>query len=346
MTTMARTPKTTKFTTPIRTIADIVALEREPYDEVVPSRNLYQVFEATALLHPDRPALTVMKTGDIDEAAAQLSHRELLGRLSQAANLFRSLGVTAESGAVAFLCPALAQMPAALLGAQVAGVASSINYLLNADAVADLLVAENAEVLVIPSEADDPTIWQKAKTVIERVPSLRFVLVVGGKSDPSRKMIGFDEAVAAQSDVLEFPLAADRDTVCALFHTGGTTGRPKLVRLTHGNQIHAAWSFAQVHGLDELDTAIDGFPLFHVGGTITAGLSVLAAGGHIIIPSAHSLRSPKVIHNYWGIVERYRATIASGVPTSIAALAEVPIESRDISSVRMALTGEIGRAHV
>jgi fatty-acyl-CoA synthase len=77
--------------------------------------------------------------------------------------------------------------------------------------------------------------------------------------------------------------------VCALFHTGGTTGRPKLVRLTHGNQIHAAWSFAQVHGLDELDTAIDGFPLFHVGGTITAGLSVLAAGGHVIIPSAHGL---------------------------------------------------------
>jgi fatty-acyl-CoA synthase len=339
VTTMARMPKTTRFTTPIRTIADIVALEREPYDEVVPSRNLYQVFEATALLHPDRPALTVMKTGDVDEAAAQLSHRELLGRLSQAANLFRSLGVTAESGAVAFLCPALAQMPAALIGAQVAGVASSINYLLSADAVADLLVAENAEVLVIPSEADDPTIWQKAKTAIERVPSLRFVLVVGGKSDPSRKMIGFDEAVAAQSDLLEFPLAADRDTVCALFHTGGTTGRPKLVRLTHGNQIHAAWSFAQLHGLDELDTAIDGFPLFHVGGTITAGLSVLAAGGHVIIPSAHSLRSPKVIHNYWGIVERYRATIVSGVPTSIAALAEVPIGSRDVSSVRMALTG-------
>jgi fatty-acyl-CoA synthase len=339
VTTMARTPKTTRFTTPIRTIADIVALEREPYDEVVPSRNLYQVFEATALLHPDRPALTVMKTGDIDEAAAQLSHRELLGRLSQAANLFRSLGVTAESGAVAFLCPALAQMPPALLGAQVAGVASSINYLLSVDAVADLLVAENAGVLVIPSEADDPAIWQKAKTVIERVPSLRFVLVVGGKSDPSRKMIGFDEAVAAQSDVLEFPVAADRNTVCALFHTGGTTGRPKLVRLTHGNQIHAAWSFAQVHGLDELDTAIEGFPLFHVGGTITAGLSVLAAGGHVIIPSTHSLRSPKVIHNYWGIVERYRATIVSGVPTSIAALAEVPIGGRDISSVRMALTG-------
>ena len=40
-------------------------------------------------------------------------------------------------------------------------------------------------------------------------------------------------------------LAQDRSTVCALFHTGGTTGRPKLVRLTHGNQIHAAFGFAR-----------------------------------------------------------------------------------------------------
>ena len=336
---MTRPPKTTRFTKPVRTIADIVALEREPYDELVPARNLYDLFEATALLHPDRPALTVMKTGDLDEAAAHLSHRELLAGISQAANLFRSLGVTAHSGPVAFLCPALVQMQVALLGAQVAGVASTINYLLTADAVADLLIAENAEVLVIPSAARDPECWQKANAVIERVPSLRFILVIGGESDPARKMIGFDAAVAVQHDALEFPLDADRGTVCALFHTGGTTGRPKLVRLTHGNQIHAAWSFAQVHGFDESDAVINGFPLFHVGGTITAGLSILAAGGHVIIPSAQSLRNPKVIQNYWNIVQRYRATIVSGVPTSIAALAEVPVASTDISSVRMALTG-------
>jgi fatty-acyl-CoA synthase len=124
-----------------------------------------------------------------------------------------------------------------------------------------------------------------------------------------------------------------------LFHTGGTTGRPKLVRLTHGNQIHAAWSFAQVHGLDQFDVAINGFPLFHVGGTITAGLSILAAGGHVIFPSPYGLRSKAAIQHYWHDVERFRATIVSGVPTSIAALAEVPIGGFDVGSVRMALTG-------
>lgn len=331
--------KTTKAVRDVVTIADIEALERLPYDELVPARNIYQLFQATALLHPDRPALTVMRTGDLDEPATQLSHRQLLDGITRAANLFWSLGLTPGKGVVAFLCPALADMAVALLGAQVAGVASTINYLLTAEAVADLLTAANAEMLVIPAQAEDATLWQKAAEVIARVPALRFILVIGGGDDPGRKMIGFEAAVAAQRDVLEFPLAANRDAVCALFHTGGTTGRPKLVRLTHGNQIHAAWSFAQVHGFDEFDTAIDGFPLFHVGGTITAGLSILAAGGHIIIPSAHSLRSAKVIENYWDIVERYRVTIVSGVPTSITALAEVPVGTKDISSVRMAITG-------
>ena len=336
---MTRTPKTTRFVMPIRTIEDIEALERAPYDDLVPSRNLYQVFEATAFFHPDRPALTVIRSGDPDEAAPRWSHRELLRGITRSANLFRSLGVDAASGPVAFFCPALAPIPVALLGAQVAGTASSINYLLAADAVADLLIAEKAEVLVIPSEADDPQIWQKANAVIGRVPSLRRVLVVGGKDDPSGKVIGFDAALAAQRDVLGFELTADRDTVCALFHTGGTTGRPKLVRLTHGNQIHAAWSFAQVHSFDETDTAIDGLPLFHVGGTITVGLSILAAGGHIVIPSAQSLRDPKAVANYWRIAERYRATVVGGVPTSITALAEVPIGNSNLSSVRMAFTG-------
>ena len=332
-------PRTTKFSRTVTTITDIKALERLPYDELVPARNLYQLFEATARLHPARPALTVMPSGDPEESAVTLSHKGLLEEITRAANLFRSLGISPSGGAVAFLCPALPQIPPALIGAQVAGVASTINFLLNADAIADLLIAEQATVLVIPSAADDAALWEKANAVIDRVPSLQRILVVGGKSDPGRKIVGFDESLSAQSGTLDFTLTADRDTVCALFHTGGTTGRPKLVRLTHGNQIHAAWSFAQVHGLDEFDTAINGFPLFHVGGTVTAGLSILAAGGHIVIPSPYSLRLPRVIQNYWRIVERFNATIVSGVPTSIAAFAEVPIGKNNVASVRMALTG-------
>ncbi len=332
-------PYTTAFTRRIATIADIEALERAPYDALVPAHNLYHLFEATARLHPDRPALTVLTGDDSGTGQFSLTHRELRDAISRAANLFRSNGVTPDSGAVAVLCPILPQIPALLLGAQIAGVASSINYLLSEDAIADLLEAQGASVLVVPSENNDPVVWSKAKNVAERARSLRQIWVVGEGGSSSDSFDSFDTAISSQPDRPGFDPGADRSSVCALFHTGGTTGRPKLARLTHGNQIHAAWSFAQVHGLDETDVAINGFPLFHVGGTITAGLSILAAGGHMILPSAHGLRSKEVIQDYWRIVERFGATIVSGVPTSIAALAEVPIGGCDIGSVRMALTG-------
>jgi fatty-acyl-CoA synthase len=67
------------------------------------------------------------------------------------------------------------------------------------------------------------------------------------------------------------------------------------VQLTHGNQIHAAFGFAQVFGYDEHDVIVDGFPFFHVGGTITAGLSVLSAGGHVVVPSPYALRRAAVV---------------------------------------------------
>jgi fatty-acyl-CoA synthase len=335
----APSPITTRFTQPIKTIADIEALERLPYDSLIPARNLHDLFEATARLHPDRPALTVLTKGSRESGDVTLTHRQLRTDIVRAANLFRSLGIDGRGGTVAFLCPILPQLFPALLGAQVAGVASSINYLLNEDAIADLLGAQNAAVLVIASEAADRAIWSKAVNVASRVRSLKTIVVIDANGPLTGGAVSFDEAIAKMRDVLDFEPSRDRETICALFHTGGTTGRPKLVRLTHGNQIHAAWSFAQVHGLDELDAAINGFPLFHVGGTMTVGLSILAAGGHVIIPSPYSLRSPDAIRDYWHTVERFGATIVSGVPTSIAALAEVPIGSSDVSSVRMALTG-------
>ena len=125
----------------------------------------------------------------------------------------------------------------------------------------------------------------------------------------------------------------------ALFHTGGTTGRPKLVQLTHGNQIHAAFGFAQVFAYDEHDVVMNGFPFFHVGGTMTVGLSVLAAGGQIVVPSPYGLRSPAAVDSHWRLVEGFGVTIVGGVPTSIAALTNSWRPGTDVSTVRMAITG-------
>ncbi len=330
--------RTTRAVRDVKTIGDIVAIESEPYDKNVAAHSLYDLLSATAGLHPQRLALTVLAGDPSLKPLSSLTHSQLLFEATRAANLFASLNGGKES-VVAVLCPSLPEAPVALLGAQVVGVVSAINYLLGVDAIADLLVAQRATVLIVPGFDQDHAIAEKVQPILERVAGIETVLHIGEVA-PARSSLSYSAAVRPHpGDRLQASAPSDRSRVCALFHTGGTTGRPKLVRLTHGNQIHAAWSFAQVHGLDEHDIAIDGFPLFHVGGTITAGLSVMAAGGHVVIPSPYALRKPEVVRNYWRIVERYGATIVSGVPTSIASLAEVPIAGCNLSSVRMGLTG-------
>ena len=332
--------KTTRAARDVITIADIEALEAQPYDALVPARTLIDLLRATAELHPERPALTTIPPGGHSGRSPTISHRELLKKVTRAANLFHSLLAGSSGGTVAFLGPIVDGMMEALLGAQTAGVASTINYLLSAEVIADLLVAENATVLVLSPPDVDAAIWQKAQAVIERTTSLKKVVVLGKAGAADGSTVEFTAAAGAHSDdALAFETRASRDTVCALFHTGGTTGRPKLVRLTHGNQIHAAWSFAQVHALTENDIVINGFPLFHVGGTMTAGLSFLAAGGHVIFPSPYGLRDREAIRTYWSLVDAFHVTVVGGVPTSITALAEIPVGNADISSVRMGLTG-------
>lgn len=331
--------KTTRPVLKVRTIDDIKAIENQPYDTLVTARNLYDLFLATACHVGTSKALTVLRSPDPQDIGVSLTHSELLSEVTRAANMFHALGLAPGQGVAAFLAPTLPELPALLLGAQVAGIASTLNYLLSPDALVDLLNAQAATILVIPSQTLDEMCWGKAQGVLSRVPTLRHVIVIGNDTEGLSGYTGLKDALKGiRSAALEFQPTTDRDAVCALFHTGGTTGRPKLVQLTHGNQIHAAFSFTQVFGYDETDIVMNGFPFFHVGGTMTVGLSVIAAGGHVIVPSPYGLRPPAVIKAYWDIVRHFRVTVIGGVPTSIASLTQ-SWDGGDVTSVRMAATG-------
>lgn len=331
--------KTTRPVMKVRSIQDIQAIEAQPYEYHVTARNLYDLFRATAQHCGDHQALSVLRSSDPHDIGVSLTHTELLQAVTKAANMFHGLGLTPQNGVAAFLTPTLPELPTLLLGAQVAGVASTLNYLLSPEAIADLLNAEGATILIISAAHLDQTCWDKAHGLRQAVSTLEHILVIGGANMPVEYTALSQVLDPCPDNALGFTPTSDPDAVCALFHTGGTTGRPKLVPLTHGNQIHAAFGFGQVFGYCETDTVINGFPFFHVGGTMTTGLSVLAAGGHMVVPSPYALRPPEVIQGYWKLVESFAATVVSGVPTSIASMTAAWQSSRNISSVRMAVTG-------
>ena len=333
--------RTTRWTIPIRGEEDIRALERRPCDELVTSHSTYEIFEITAALHGDRPAVTALATADPASVVAHFTHAEFLGAITRAANLFTRHAGGSEP-IIAIVARNYADIPAIVWGGQTAGIISSLNYLLTSDVIEQLLIAEKATMLVVPGPRLDAELWAKVAPVLPNLAGVTTIFVLGGLPDhrADRRFVDFDAEVRQQdSSSLTRRRPITRDSIAAIFHTGGTTGLPKLVPQTHGNHIQAAWAFAQMFAIDETDVIINGMPMFHVGGTMTSQLSVLGAAGHMVLAAPNGFRDPGVIANYWAMVDRFKVTIAGGVPTTIAAQAATPLNGADVSSLRMALTG-------
>jgi fatty-acyl-CoA synthase len=79
-------------------------------------------------------------------------------------------------------------------------------------------------------------------------------------------------------------------------------------------------------------------PLFHVNALVVTLLAPLFKGQRVVWAGPLGYRDTKLFANFWRVVERYRISFMSGVPTIYAALADRPVEA-DISSLRFALVG-------
>ena len=323
----------------IRSIADVEALEAFPYDDLITARSVYDLFLNTARFCGNRPSVTVLRSAEPSDIEVTLSHSELLRQITKAANLFTSLGV-GEDDVIAIVSKTHGPIPALGWGAETAGIVSCLNYLLAQEVLVEILRREAAKILVCPSPTTDPEIWGRVSGIIEHVPSLRYVVLIGENRVQGAKFISLADGLERQSaERLLAPRKINRESIAALFHTGGTTGSPKLVPQTHGNQIHAAWSMAQSLGNTEQDIGLNGLPFFHVGGASAWGLAMVAAGGHLVVLSPIGYRDPHVVRNIWKIVRYFRATIFGAVPTTIGAMVNIPIDNNDISTLRLTLTG-------
>lgn len=307
------------------------------FDDWVTASSVYELLQESSKQHGTRIALTWINDGGPEETPQQITYAALIQGVTRTANMFRSLGVQ-RNDVVAYMLPALVETQYVLWGAETAGIACPINFLLQPEHIAELLRAAGAKVLVACGPVPGSDIWQKALQVRVLVPGLVLVKVLGEKTH-DEDIIEFESACRAQPADLTFSDCPSRSDVAAYFHTGGTTGLPKLVVHTHLNQLAAAYGGAAAANLNATDVTTNGFPMFHVAGAIFCSLSQLMAGAGILIMSAGGFRNPAMIHNFWRIVQRYHVTIAGAVPTALAAVMEQEPGEADISSLRIVMSG-------
>jgi fatty-acyl-CoA synthase len=328
---------------PIRTMADVQRLEKTPLSAALTVRSTYEIVRNSALEFGDKTAVTFLRTADPADEPLRWSYRELFEGVHRTANLLHALGVRAAD-AVAVLLPGCYEYHLALWGGAAAGIVQPLNPLLADEKLASLVNASRAKVLIAWGEGD---MWAKAERLKANVPSLEAVLRVAPFDEAAGQAAAMPEGFADfHSQLAQQPadrLVSGREIqptdIAAYFHTGGTTGSPKLARHSHGAQVFTAWACVQMQGLTPADSGINGYPLFHVAGVLPGALTSFSAGAEQIIPTTGLFRNRQVVGNYWRLVEKYRPTVISGVPTVLAALCEVPLNGADISSVRYCRTG-------
>ncbi len=331
---------------PIRGADDVHRLEQTPIEAALPVRSTYEIFRNSAHAFGSKTALTFLRSGDPDDTPIRWSYAELLAGIHQSANALHVLGLGPQD-TVAVLLPACLEYHLALWGGEAAGIVQPLNPLLSDEKLVSLMTAARAKVLIAWGSDDESGMWSKAMRLRAQVPTLTTVLRVAPHDEPPGRAPALPEGVADFNALRASEpgdrLVSGRDIaptdIAAYFHTGGTTGAPKLARHSHGAQVFTAWVSVQLQGLKDSDVTINGYPLFHVAGVLPASLASLSAGVKVIIPTTALLRNKEVIANYWRLVEKYRPTSLSAVPTVLAALANVPLAGADISSIRYCRTG-------
>ena len=95
----------------------------------------------------------------------------------------------------------------------------------------------------------------------------------------------------------------------AMIYTGGTTGKPKGVVLSHQSIVWNAVNTVISWGLSMEDTTINYLPMFHTGGLNALSIPILMGGGTVVIGDNFS--GAKAVES----LQQYHCTIVLLVPT-------------------------------
>lgn len=341
---------------PPATLDDKIKIERSMdwKDRNLPS-TLYQFLNERKKASGSKPAISFQILSDPQSKAETLTWNEFHEKVTQAANLFRSLGIS-ETDVIAFILPNCTETAITLVGGAVAGIVNPINPLLDAEQIAGILNTSNAKVVVTLKSFPKTNIAQLAAQSVEKAPNVKHVLEIDicrhlsppkswlakllrpkNPINHSATVLDFHNSLVMQpSNKLNFEDSTS-NRIAAFFHTGGTTGIPKLARHDYSGLIYNGWAGKTI-GLESNDNIMCPLPLFHVFAAYPAMMSAIAAGSHIIFPTPAGYRGEGVFDNFWKLIERWKITYLLTVPTAGAALMQRPVNA-DISSLKTALCG-------
>ncbi len=358
--------------TGVRTSEDIKQLDISSITEQKLPSSLYRAIQESAQYCPNQIAIKYILDGDVisehqipfakkvlhkaiklvkgQEFAApyrEVTYLQLANKVTQTANSLRRLGIN-KKDVTSILMPNFPEAYFSLWGASTAGIANPINPLLDESIIKEIMLSSNTKVLIALGPLPGSDIWQKVLAVKDQIPNLKAVISVFGKAIPADKqnkvpVLSFQDLLQQeQAEELEFEEPKQQD-ICAYFHTGGTTGLPKLAQHTHLNQLTNAAQVNLISPVSPGDTIFVGLPIFHVNAAVATGIGPIMNTSTILLAGPAGYRGKNVMANLLTLIKNYQVSLIMAVPTVYAGiLAELEKRSDNnisLPELKLAISG-------
>lgn len=317
-----------------------------PAEITVPDHPLHHFLEESARRWPEQPALIY--------GGRRLSYRLVAEEARRWAGIIRDLGVR-KGDRFLILLPNVPQAVIGLYGALMAGaVAVLVNPLSDRQELARQLADSGAEAVLTLSRFYPDVVrplqqeGQVRNVILTNVktylPWLRRTIFrftrerQEGHRLPAyeaEKVLWWERLMRRTSGDFQ-PVPVIPDDLAVLLYTGGTTGAPKGVMLSHrnlvANVIQTRVWFADLREGQEIFLGV--LPFSHSYGlTACLNVAILSGSAVVLLPTFDSEAVLKA-------TRRYRPTLFPGVPAMYAAINEFPkVRDYEIASVKACISG-------
>ena len=297
----------------------------------IPEKHLYAFLKEQSQTNPQKDAIIFFhkKTtyAELDELSDRVAH-------------FLVENGIKKGDRVATMLPNCTQHACIFFGILKAGaVIVPFNVMLKADEIKYILEESGAKALfcvdllffVVKPVIDElkiaPIVTIHVKDFSEPTANIP-PLLAGDKTIPDGS-IDFMEIISKEKGAFS-PVAVDpKKDLVMLLYTSGTTGFPKGAMISHYN-FCAACTNAEIIGIEQKDTIIVLFPLFHVAGySLGMLVSVYKGLTAVLIPRFDA-------EDMLDTIERFKVTIVFSPPTAYIGLLNSPeFKKYDLSSIRI-----------